>query len=87
MREVGEPDMHGDHSDQGAPSKGGAVTPSKSGPAPVDQTTQRPPVDKEIPIGTPLTPEQLRRLKQEAEKPTRTPNPRSEDADPDSSAD
>lgn len=45
--------------------------PSTGGGAPSDQERPRPlpGTDKSIPIGTPLTPEELRRLKEEAERP------------------
>src|SRR5262249_53703862 len=51
----------------GTPSTagGGASHPERSAPAPGAPETH--------PIGTPLTPEQLRRLKEEAERPGRKP--------------
>ncbi len=71
--------------------KGGAspepATPSSStgGGAPSDQERSKPlpGADKAIPIGTPLTPEQLRRLKEEAERPGRNPPATNKDSSQD----
>jgi len=61
---------------KGGPSPDSAtVSPSTAGGAPSDRerSAPAPGTDKSIPIGTPLTPEQLRRLKEEAERPGRKP--------------
>jgi hypothetical protein len=64
------------------------VSSSTAGGAPSDQerSAPAPGTDKSIPIGTPLTPEQLRRLKEEAERPGRDP-PATKGTNEDSSQD
>jgi len=73
---------------QGPSSKAATQAPSTGGGAPSERERPkpRPGTEKSIPIGTPLTPDQLRRLKEDAERPSRAP-PVSQDKNEDSSRD
>jgi hypothetical protein len=73
---------------QGPSSKVTTQPPRTGGGAPSERERPKPlpGTEKSIPIGTPLTPDQLRRLKEEAERPGRT-LPGSKDTNEDSSRD